>query len=112
MSLGACAHYSHQGSLALVGTWKNSVGTIWTIRDDGTFEVDLDHNGKRDLWGKYKVGGDTITLIRKGGFAPKRCRGNGVYHFNRGAGDTLQFTLISDDCKLRIKNITLGWKRK
>jgi hypothetical protein len=112
ISLGACAHYPHQGSLALVGTWKNSAGTTWTMRDDGTFEVDLDQDGKRDLWGKYKVDGDTVTLIRKGGFAPKSCKGKGVYRFNRSAGDTLQFTLISDDCKLRIKNVTLGWKRK
>ena len=75
MSLGACAHYPHQGSLALVGTWKNSAGTIWIMRDDGTFEVDLDQDGKRDSWGKYKVDGDTVTLIRKGGFAPKSCKG-------------------------------------
>jgi hypothetical protein len=88
------------------------MGTAWILREDGTFEVDLDQDGKRDSWGKYKVYGDTVTLTRKGGYAPKNCRGKGVYHFSRGGETTLQCTLVHDDCKLRIKNMTLGWTRQ
>ena len=109
--LGACAHYPHHGPGALVGTWKNSMGTLWILREDGTFDVDLDHDGKRDAWGKYKVHEDTVTLIRKGGFAPKNCRAKGVYHFTRTGEDALQFTLVEDTCKLRVKNVTLPWNR-
>jgi hypothetical protein len=110
--LGGCAHYPRHGSGALVGTWKNSVGTVWTMREDGTFEVDLDRDTKRDSWGRYKVKGDTVTLSRVGGYAPKRCRGKGIYRFARSAEDSLQFTLVQDECKLRIRNVILGWKRE
>ncbi len=110
--LGACAHYPRHGSGALVGTWKNSLGTVWTVRDDGTFDVDLDQDGKRDSWGKYKVKDDVVTMMRVGGYAPKRCRGKGTYRFSRPTVDTLQFTLVQDDCKLRIKNMVLSWKRE
>jgi hypothetical protein len=110
--LGACATYPKSGQAALVGTWTNSLGTVWMIKADGTFDVDLDKDGKRDAWGTYAIGGDTITLMRTGGVKPKGCDGKGVYRFNRSDKDSLQFTLVSDACKLRKKNVRLGWHRK
>jgi hypothetical protein len=110
--LNACASYPKSGSEALVGTWTNSVGTVWIIKADGTFDVDLDKDGKRDAWGKWSVKNDAMILVRKGGIKPKGCDGKGIYRFNRPTGDTLQFTLVEDKCKLRIKNMTLPWKRK
>jgi len=109
--LGACATYPKSGQAALVGTWTNSLGTVWMIKADGTFDVDLKHQGKRDAWGTYTVDGDTVTLMRTGGVKPKGCDGKGVYKFSRNE-DGLQFTLVSDACKLRKKNVTLGWHRK
>lgn len=110
--LNACAGYPKSGSEALVGTWKNSVGTVWIIKADGMFDVDLDQDGKRDAWGKWSIKNDTVTLTRKGGINPKGCSGKGVYHFRRTSEDALEFTLVSDKCKVRIKNVTLPWKRK
>lgn len=99
------------GRDTLVGTWSNTLDAIWTIKSDGTFDVDLNHNGRRDLWGKYTVSGDTITLLRKGGFITNQCAGRGVYRFNR-TGNALQFTLIRDDCRLRRKYVLLPWTLK
>jgi hypothetical protein len=110
--LNGCATYPKSGQGALVGTWTNSLGTVWMIKADGTFEVDLKHQGKRDAWGTYTVSGETVTLQRTGGINPKGCKGPGVYKFSRTDQDSLQFTLVSDKCKLRIKNVTLPWKRK
>lgn len=110
--LNACATYPKSGQGALVGTWTNSLGTVWMIKADGTFDVDLKHQGKRDAWGAYTVSGDTVTLQRTGGINPKGCKGPGVYKFSRTDQDSLQFTLVSDKCKLRIKNVTQPWKRK
>jgi hypothetical protein len=107
--LGGCAMFERTGQSAVVGTWTNSLGTVWAIKADGTFEVDLKHHGKRDAWGTYTVQGDQITIQRTGGLNPKGCNGPGVYKFNR-TDDTLQFTLVSDKCKLREKNVLQPWK--
>jgi hypothetical protein len=112
MLVDACATYPRTGQAALTGTWTNSLGTVWTCRADGTFDVDLNRDGKRDAWGTVTVSGDTATIQRVGGINPKGCNGPGVYKFTRLDKDSLQFTLVSDACKLRKKNVLLPWHRK
>jgi hypothetical protein len=107
--LAGCAMFQESGQSALVGTWTNSLGTVWAIKADGTFDVDLKHHGKRDAWGTYTLQGDQATFQRTGGVNPKGCDGPGVYKFSR-TDDTLQFTLVSDKCKLRQKNVLQPWK--
>jgi hypothetical protein len=103
-----CMCFPWTGPKALVGSWTNSLGTVWTLKADGTFDVDLNHDGKRDAWGKYTIAGDTVTLFAPGGHVPKSCRGAGTYHFKK-TGCTLHFTLIKDSCKPRVKNVLLDW---
>ena len=110
--INACASYPHSGQAALTGTWTNSLGTVWTCAVDGSFDVDLNGDGKRDAWGTVTVSGNTATIQRVGGINPKGCNGPGVYHFTRPDKDSLQFTLVSDACKLRKKNVLLSWRRK
>jgi hypothetical protein len=109
--LCACATYPRSGSEAVAGIWTNALGTVWTLNSNGSFEVDLNHDGKRDAWGNYTVKGDTITIMGTGGTVPKDCKGNGVYRFNRER-NTLRFTRISDRCQLRVRNVMLVWHRK
>ena len=66
MLVNACATSPQSGPTALAGTWTNSLGTVWTIKADGTFDVDPNHDGKRDIWGTYTVAGDTITIQETG----------------------------------------------
>jgi hypothetical protein len=116
--LGACANVSPDGHpwitgtssapAALVGTWTNSLNTVWTIKSDGTFDV---VNPKRHIWGKYTVAGDTVTIQETGGKAAKGCKGPGVYKFSR-TGSTLAFTLVKDSCGERKKNVMLAWHQK
>ncbi|HET9418480.1 MAG TPA: hypothetical protein VFO30_03990 [Chthoniobacterales bacterium] len=110
-ALAACATHPMLLRPPLIGTWTNSLGTVWMIKADGTFDVDLNHHGQRDAWGRWSVTGDTVTLVRVGGIRPKGCDGEGVYHFMR-SGDTLRFRLVSDACKLRRKNVLLAWHRR
>jgi hypothetical protein len=107
--LNACATYPRTGSGALVGTWTNSLGTVWTINADNTFHVVA---AKRHISGNLTVAGDTVTIQEAGGKTAKGCKGPGVYHFSRSAENTLAFTLVRDGCKERIKNVTLAWHRK
>ena len=112
--MGACATTPMSGPAALAGTWTNSLGTVWTIKVDGTFDVDRNHDGKRDIWGTYTVAGDTITIQETGRTTPipRDCKGPGVYKFSRPDANTLMFTLVSDACKDRKKNVLLAWHKK
>ena len=107
--LGGCAMFQEQGQSALVGTWTNPLGTVWAIKADGTFQVDLMHKGKADVWGKYTVAGDTMTIQEVHGKTPKSCKKSATYKFSRD-GDELTFTKVSDTCKLREKNVLQTWK--
>ena len=110
--LQACATTAPPGPAALTGTWSNSLGTVWTMSADGSFEVDLNHDGKRDAWGKCMIEGNTVTIVGTGGVVPKGCaKTTGVYHFTRSK-DTLHFTLVKDACPERRKNVTLDWTKK
>src|SRR5215467_2461523 len=101
------------GPAALAGTWTNSLGTVWTINADGTFHV-MATKPKAEIWGKYTVAGDTITVqeTRRAGPIPKSCKGPGVYKFTRQDHNTLAFVLVSDKCKPRIQNVTQPWHPK
>jgi hypothetical protein len=107
--MSACATAPRSGPAALDGTWTNSLGTAWTMKADGTFEV---VNPKRHIWGKYTVAGDTVTIQETGGKTAKGCEGPGVYKFSRTADNRLTFTLVSDTCKERKKNVLLVWHQK
>ena len=107
--LSACATNAPAGRGPLVGTWTNSLGTVWTIKADNTFDV---VNPKRHIWGNITVAGDTVTIQETGGKAAKGCHGPGVYKFARTSQDTLAFTLVKDGCKKRIRNVTLTQHRK
>jgi len=106
--LNACATNAPTAPGPLVGTWTNSLGTVWTLKADGTFNV---VNPKRHIWGTYTVAGDTVTIQETGGKTAKGCKGPGAYKF-RHTSDSLTFTLVSDTCKERIKNVTVAWHRK
>ena len=118
--LGACANVSPDGHPwitgisgarnSLVGTWTNSLGTVWTIKPEGTFSV-LVH-GKKHVWGNYTLAGNTITIVGVGGAVPKGCKGPGVYKFSRPNANTLTFTLVSDACRMRKHDVPLPWHLK
>ena len=107
--LGACAMFQETGQSAVVGTWTNSLGTVWAIKADGTFQVALNNSNRVSVWGKYTVASDTMTIQEVHGKTPRACKGAATYKFSR-MGDELHFTLVSDKCKLREKNVLLPWK--
>jgi hypothetical protein len=111
-SLGACAMYPKSGQSAVVGTWTNSFGTVWMISADGSFTVDLNKDGKPDVWGKYTVSGDSLTISEAKGKTPKSCKSPATYKFARTDAKTLSFTLVKDSCKLRKQNVLAGWTLK
>jgi hypothetical protein len=111
-ALYGCANMPGMGAKSLAGTWTNSLGTVWTINPDNTFEVDRDHDGKIDIRGGYTMKGDTFTITHnEGKKVSKDCNGPGEYKFKH-QGNNLTFTLVSDDCKDRKKNVLSPWTKK
>jgi hypothetical protein len=111
--MGACTTMTPSGPGALVGTWTNSLGTVWTINADGTFHV-MATTPKAEIWGKYTVTADMITIqeTRRSTAIPKNCKGPGLYKFSRPNANTLTFVLVSDVCKPRTQNVTQPWTKK
>jgi len=108
--LAGCAMFQETSPNALVGTWTNPLGTVWAIKADGTFQVSLMKSHNVDVWGKYTVAADTMTILEAhGSHIPKACKGKATYKFMRD-GDSLTFTKVSDKCKPREKSILSGWK--
>lgn len=107
--LGGCAMFQEKPQNAIIGTWTNSLGTVWAIKADDTFQVALNNSNRVSVWGKYTVTGDTMTIQEVHGKTPKACKKAATYKFSR-SGDMLMFTKVSDSCKLREKNILAGWK--
>jgi|ERR1043166_8353023 hypothetical protein len=103
-----CSTLLPHKSQSVAGTWKNSAGTVWTLKPDGKFEVEVKAAHPFRTWGTYTVSGDTLTIYDKNPKAPRACREPGVYHFQR-SGDTLQFTLVKDACRERARQVPLAW---
>ena len=110
--LGSCAMFQAEKA-GIVGTWTNSLGTVWVIKPDGMFEVTMAKSTEPDVYGKYTISGESITVeeTKMKGPKSKHCKGPASYKFKR-SGDNLTFTKVSDDCKLREKNILAGWMKK
>ena len=109
--LQACAS-TPSGPAGLAGTWTNTMGTVWTLRADGSFDVDLNKDGKRDAWGVCTFEGDTITVAGTGETIKNGCgKSKGVYHYKR-TGNTLHFTLVSDSCQKRKEHLAVEWTKK
>src|SRR5437660_5015950 len=86
--LGACAMFQETGQSAVVGTWTNSLGTVWAIKTDGTFQVALNNSSRVSVRGKYTVAGDTMNIQEVHGKTPKACKKPATYKFTRN-GDML-----------------------
>jgi len=109
--LCGCASFPRKGRPALEGTWKNPFGVKWTIREDGTFDVDFNKDGERDAWGTLFAAGTTMTISEMSGKVPPDCTGSGVYRFRRTA-ESLHFELVRDDCAFRSSSVVMEWERK
>jgi hypothetical protein len=109
--LNACATNAPSGQGPLVGTWTNSLGTVWTVKSDNSFDV-VAAAPKRHISGNLTVAGDTVTVQETGGKSAKGCEGPGVYKFSRTGDNALTFKLVSDACKERKKNVLLAWHKK
>ena len=90
---------------ALIGDWKSQIpdntGKLMpiklTMKNDGTFTVDLGVDGTSDIAGKYTIEGEQITIVESVGNCTDK---KGIYKIVVTA-TTFVMNRVSDECENR-----------
>ena len=97
-----------------VGKWmkKDGSGLTVKLRKDYVYEVDLEGDGTKDIWGTYRLPfQDEIIFKDEGGKVGIDCHQDGMYSFKFSHGD-LRFYLVGDECSARREAMSTAWHRK
>lgn len=101
---------------AIVGEWAaqdRQTGLMMTLQfqNDGTWEFDKDGNMVKDMWGKYKVKGDRLTVTTTGNTTLCPTKKPGIYTIQSN-GPQLTFIEVSDGCASRSADFSLFWTQQ
>ena len=114
---GGCATLEYGGTSGyIVGAWRfkkaeNGPQTL-TFKRDGTFELDTDGNGARNIWGSYRISRDWLILNDIGGESTFDCGQEGAYLYKVSKNnEDLGFTLMADQCPPRTQAMSQQWTR-
>ncbi len=92
-----------------VGSWKfkdSAQGPqIIKFKRDMTYEIDIDGNGAKDIWGQYKLIEHQLTLQATDGTIGSDCHEGAVYLYRKAHGE-LNFTLVGDQCRARVSALS------
>jgi len=83
---------------------------VWAIKADGTFQVALNNSNRVNVWGKYTVAGDTMTIQESHGSKNAEGLQRSSHLQIQPQRRRVALHLVSDTCKLREKNVLLPWK--
>lgn len=101
-------------SRKITGSWKfqdpNNGPQKLTFRKNGTYELDFDGDGKKDIWGDYKISHDWLILKDTGGDFVFDCSQQGAYGFSIEE-DVLTLKLMGDQCPSRSQAMSMPWLR-
>ncbi len=95
----------------LAGAWVCALdSTVLHMRGDGRFAVESTAAGSRLVRGGFTINGDKITFLNdaQSGECPAV---SGTYTL-AADGDTLHFTLVSDECPPRTEHMKAAWTRR
>jgi len=101
--LAGCAMFQESGQSALVGTWTNSLGTVWAIKADGTFDVDLPLTGNSGIECRSGGANGDYTLVFN--FA-NTVTSIGCVTVTSGTGSVSSSNIDSSDAHSYIVNLT------
>ena len=98
------------------GEWAaqdRQTGLMMTLlfNNDGTWEFDKDGNMVKDMWGKYKIKSNTLTITSTGGATLCPLKKPGTYTIQVN-GPQLTFIEISDSCASRAADFSLFWTQQ
>lgn len=98
----------------IVGTWqfKDPVNGQQKLKflKDGTYELDFNGDGKKDIWGEYRQSQDWVIMNDIGGDFVFDCGQQGAYRFEI-TNDVLKFHIMGDQCQSRTQAMSVDWVR-
>ena len=98
----------------LVGKWQfkdPAMGpAILALKEDGTYELDDNGDGTKDIWGHYRPSLNWVTFKDEGGNFDKTCGQDGSYEY-KIKGRTVTFNIMADPCARRSSALSVAWKR-
>ena len=101
-------------SRKITGSWKfqdpNNGPQKLTFLKNGTYELDFDGDGNRDIWGLYKIAQDWLILKDVGGDFVFDCSQQGAYTY-RIENDVLTLMMVGDQCPSRSQAMGMPWQR-
>jgi hypothetical protein len=101
-------------SKKITGSWKfqdpNNGPQKLTFHKNGNYELDFDGDGKKDIWGLYKIAQDWLILKDIGGDFVFDCSQQGAYTF-RIENDVLTLMTMGDQCPSRSQAMSMPWLR-
>jgi hypothetical protein len=117
-SLVGCSIYQRvQGTyIDVVGTWKykdESFGSpvTLTMNRDYTYQLDTNKDGKKDVWGTYKIFHNQIKFHdHDDSKSAKVCFEPGVYYYDVSGYD-VYYQLVADQCPYRAAALSYSWTR-
>ena len=77
---------------------------------DGTYQLDFDGDGNKDIWGQYRLSQDWIIMNDIGGDFVFDCGQQGAYSY-RITDDVLTFKIMADQCPSRTQAMSVEWER-
>lgn len=101
MPLASFAQSDLEGTWAM--EWQDDQGNAYTGKvsmAEGAYTVDLDDDGTVDIYGKYEIDGDEVSIMDEKGEAACEIGKKGVYGFSV-EGNTLTMTRKEDACEGR-----------
>jgi len=101
-------------SKKITGSWKfnDSVNgpQKLSFNKDGTYHLDFDGDGKKDIWGLYRLSQDWIIMNDIGGDFVFDCGQQGAYSYHID-DDVLTFRIMADQCPSRSQAMSEQWLR-
>ena len=98
----------------IAGSWqfKDPVNGKQKLKffKDGTYQLDFNGDGKKDIWGEYRESQDWLIMNDTGGDFVFDCGQQGAYRFNI-TNDVLKFRLMGDQCESRTQAMSVEWVR-
>ena len=98
----------------ITGSWqfKDPVNGIQRLKflRDGTYQLDFNGDGKKDIWGEYRLSQDWLIMNDVGGDFVFDCGQQGAYRFDI-TNDVLTFRLMGDQCQSRTQAMSVEWVR-